>query len=292
MRNSNFVTRAICFLTFILTFSLCGHAQDEVDRVKIPSGDHFIYAKHYKANTEGHAPTLLLLHGFPGDFGDVLGLGEKLSGEGINVFTLTLSGISISEGVYGGSSPIDDLHHALDFFFTPSAIQSFNVDTSDFILGGWSFGGGLSMYIGAHDDRVSRIISIAGFNGDAFLTQCDEQEDFKKFMEAVFVSYKMRGIINFKPMSAIDDLRAHQDKFTPVAFADKLASKPMLLFGGTDDPEVSLTRHILPYYNAIRKKRGDIIFHVYQTGHRFHGYREALSLAIYDWVINNDSNDN
>ena len=272
------------FLVFLIT-SFSSRAQTSFDTIKIQSGDHVIYGQYYSGGDGQPRPSLLLLHGFPGGYHDVLDLGQVLSKDSINVFTLTLSGISISEGTYGDSSPIVDLRHALDYFFQPDVIKKYNIDTSDFIIGGWSFGGGLSLYMGAEDERVSRIISIAGFNGDAFLTKCAENEKFKNFMTAIFASYRLRGVIDFNPAQAIEDLEKHREKFSPVAFADKIAKKPLLLFGCTDDAEVNLTNHILPYYYAIKSNGGKIKFHVYQTSHRFVQHRSRLAADISDWIL-------
>lgn len=283
---------SLLFFSFCLLFNMFSienvMGQEGLDTIKIKSGDHMMYGINYSGGTEEKAPSLMLLHGFPGGYGDVLGVGEAISKSGINVFVLTLSGISISEGVYGGDSPLVDLENAIDFFFSPAQIEKYNIDTTDFIIGGWSFGGGLSLYKGAHDSRVKRIISIAGFNGDAFLTQCEKEPDFKKFMQTIFMSYTMRKIIDFKPMSAINDLEEYRDAFTPVAFAEKIAQKPLLLFGGTDDAEVRLTDHIMPYYRAVKSKGGKVKFHVYQTGHRFGGHRDQLHEDIINWIKQQD----
>ena len=260
-------------------------AQPAVDTIKIPVDDHIMYGIHYPGAGDKTKTSVLLLHGFPGAFDDVLSLGSALSQDSINVFTLTLSGVSISEGVYGDSSPIVDLRAALDYFFESENLLKYQIDPNDFIIGGWSFGGGLAMYAGANDERVSRIISIAGFNGDAFLNKCAENEDFKNFMLAIFASYKFRGMVDFIPKNLISDLERHRDKFSPVLFANKIAAKPLLLFGCTDDAEVNLTDHILPYYYAIRSKRAKVKFHVYQTGHRFGGHRDRLAQDVLDWLL-------
>ena len=278
-KRKNFI-----YLVTFLFLSLSVVASHAQDTIKILSGDHTIYGIHYNGQSTSPRPSLLLLHGFPGGYHDVLDLGQKLSDDSINVFTLTLSGIAISEGVYADSSPIVDLRHALDFFFKPENIKKYNIDPDDFMIGGWSFGGGLALYTGSHDDRISRIISIAGFNGDAFLRKCEESAKFKKFMTAIFTTYRLRGMVNFNPNELIEDLEAHREKFSPVDFADKIAAKPLLLFGCTDDAEVNLTDHILPYYYAIKSKGGHVKFHVYQTGHRFGGYRNQLAMDISQWI--------
>ena len=260
-------------------------AQVEPDTIKIYSGDHTIYGINYAGAGDQAKPSLLLLHGFPGGYHDVLGLGEVLAQDSINVFTLTLGGISISEGVYGDSSPVVDLRNAIDFFFQDDNIKKYQIDVNDFMIGGWSFGGGLALYMGAEDERISRIISIAGFNGDAFLNKCTSDEKFKNFMQAIFVTYRLRGIVNFDPKALIGDLERHRPKFSPAGFADKIAKKPLLLFGCTDDAEVNLTDHILPYYYAIRSNRGKVKFHVYQTGHRFGGHRDQLAEDVRAWIL-------
>ncbi len=95
------------------------------DTLKIKSGDHTIYGQYYRGNGQQPMPSLLLLHGFPGGYGDVLELGQNLSQDGINVFTLTLSGISISEGVYADSSPVIDVQHAVNHLLSPENISRY-----------------------------------------------------------------------------------------------------------------------------------------------------------------------
>ena len=254
------------------------------DTLKIQSGGHFIYGVHYDGGSNEPMPSLLLLHGFPGGYGDVLDLGKRLSKDSINVFTLTLSGISISEGFYGDSSPIVDLRHTIDHLLQPENVAKYRIDTTNFLIGGWSFGGALSMIVGAEDARIDRIISIAGFNGAAFLDRCAENEDFKNLMLTVFMSYKLRGMVNFNPLRAFDDLDKHRHRFDPVRNAKIISKKPLLLFAGTDDAEVGLVDHIMPYYRAIRANRGRVNFHVFQTGHRFGGFQDRIAAIASRWI--------
>ena len=60
---------------------------------------------------------------------------------------------------------------------------------------------------------------------------------------------------------------------------------PNVVIGCTDDREVNLIDHILPYYYAIRKKGGNVKFHVYQTGHRFGRHYDQLSDDIGEWML-------
>lgn len=272
---------------FALVVSFCSTmaAQAQVDTVKLPCGYDVMYGIHYASNQDEKAPTLLLLHGFPGGFDDVLGIGEAIASKGINVFTLTFRGVSISEGKYEGDSPIRDVYCALNYLFTSTAIERYNIDTSQIILGGWSFGGGISLYVGSHDDRVKQIISIAGFNGEAFLEHIAENPDYERMMKAMFLGHKFAGTVNFNPARAINDIQTHRDKLSPVSFADKIAKKPLLIFGATDDREVSVDRHIMPYYQAVQAAGGDAALFIYETTHRFGGFRDAMHDEIVRFIL-------
>lgn len=59
----------------------------------IDRGGILLKGKFYISEGEGNIATVILLHGFPGNETDVLGLGSELSQAGINVMTFNYSGI-------------------------------------------------------------------------------------------------------------------------------------------------------------------------------------------------------
>ena len=76
---------------------------------------HCLKGKFYKATGEGFFPALLLLPGFPGNETDVLGLGKRLAGKGINVMMINYSGTHQSRGLWGFNNVMSDISAANAF---------------------------------------------------------------------------------------------------------------------------------------------------------------------------------
>ncbi len=62
-----------------------------------------IDAKFYPANTT-LPPTVILLHGYPGNAGSPYGLAERINDEGINILVFNYEGSFDSEGVFSFES--------------------------------------------------------------------------------------------------------------------------------------------------------------------------------------------
>lgn len=272
--------RILCL--YMLTLS-GQQAFSQTDTIAIQVDSHVIYAQWYAAREIDEAPFLLLLHGFPGGFGDVLGIAQALS-DSVHVATLTLSGVPISEGVYQDSSPVVDIRAAMEHFMSEEFIRNYRIDPAKIYIGGWSFGGGLAMYMGAEDPRIKGIISVAGWNGRAFLKQIEEDERIKMMMLGVFVGYKMQGRARFDPSKALDYLVQNVHIFDPVANAARISQKPLLVVGGNRDIEVSIEEHIRPYVQAIEEASGDVTYLELDTDHRFYGQRKKLHEVIKEWM--------
>ena len=71
--------------------------------------------KFYVSEVKGTIPTVILLHGFPGNEQDVLGIGKTLSENGINVLTFNYSGTHQSEGEFNFENTQKDIEAAFEF---------------------------------------------------------------------------------------------------------------------------------------------------------------------------------
>ena len=75
-----------------------------------------IQGKFYSASgTAFSFPTILLLHGFPGNEEHVLGLGAELSLRGFNTLTFNYRGTYQSEGDFSLKNSLEDIQVAFDF---------------------------------------------------------------------------------------------------------------------------------------------------------------------------------
>jgi pimeloyl-ACP methyl ester carboxylesterase len=99
---------------------------------------------------EGPKPTLLLLHGLPGNERN-LDLAQAVRRTGWNVLTFTYRGAWGSEGIFSFQHAVADSKAALDFLRSERAASEFKVDPSRIVLAGHSMGGYMAAHTAAND---------------------------------------------------------------------------------------------------------------------------------------------
>ncbi|RLC34418.1 MAG: hypothetical protein DRH33_09350 [Candidatus Nealsonbacteria bacterium] len=137
--------------------------------IEFDSNNNKIQGKFYHADEgEPPFPTVLLLSGFPGNEYDVLGLGQKMVQQGINILTFNYRGIYKSEGIHSLQNTYEDIQAANKYLHQEEVICKFKVDTSKLILGGYSYGGGMALAYAAEYPGFKRIFAIAGTDHGEF----------------------------------------------------------------------------------------------------------------------------
>jgi uncharacterized protein len=107
-------------------------------------------ALFFTAAGEGPKPTLLLLHGLPGNERN-FDLAQAVRRAGWNVLTFTYRGAWGSEGSFSIQHAIEDAAAALAFLRTPEAFQRYGVDPRRIVLAGHSMGGMAALIAAARD---------------------------------------------------------------------------------------------------------------------------------------------
>lgn len=102
-------------------------------------------ALFFLAAGEGPKPTMLLLHGLPGNERN-LDVAQAVRRAGWNVLTLTYRGAWGSEGTFSLQNALADSAAALDFLRSPAAALSYGIDVRRIVIAGHSMGG----YMAAH----------------------------------------------------------------------------------------------------------------------------------------------
>jgi len=103
------------FFVILVVFTAKVFSQVQPVKVNLTSHGSILNAEIYHVSTYKPMPTIILLHGYPGGEGDPLGLGNKLSSLGINVFVFNYRGTWSSEGEFSFDSSIEDISTALNF---------------------------------------------------------------------------------------------------------------------------------------------------------------------------------
>ncbi len=113
------------FLAVVFCSMLLADAQSQpsapVD-VTIDRNGVLLKSKFYIAKGTGSFPTVILLHGFPGNEADVLGIGNKLSRAGINALTFNYGGTYQSQGKHSFENTQRDIRAAFEFIHKPENI--------------------------------------------------------------------------------------------------------------------------------------------------------------------------
>ncbi len=249
--------------------------------------------KFYISEGAGKFPTVILLHGFPGNKQDVLDIGKILSEAGINAVTFNYSGTHQSEGEFNFENTQQDIEAAFEFVRQSKNIRRFKIDTARIYLGGYSYGGGMAFTYAADHPEIKSVFSIAGNDHGAFMKEYNRNPEMKEKIDNMFDGLKIQtetvrfgpggtpkgiaelGIIESNPSL---DLRN---------CAPLLAQKDILLIGGWDDRNVSIEQIVLPLYRALKNENAQKVkITAFQDNHSFRNSREEVAHTIIEWIRN------
>lgn len=279
----------IFFLLFFQTDRVLSQIQPI--RVDLSSNGYKLNAQIFHSVSEKPIPTFILMHGFPGGEGDPLGLGKKLSALGINVFVFNFRGMWSSEGEFSFENSMEDVGSAIDFLKMSENINKYNIDTTNIVVGGWSFGGAMALTAAIYNPEIRRIISIAGADESVFgrkmLANQSFHDMFKKMLKE---TEHPNGPIKVNIESSVKFWLSNLDKYDQVKHAELIKDRDILLISGLNDVNVVLEEHILPLYRKLRKLDSENIeMLVLNTDHSFKKVREELAEKIYYWIQNGNT---
>ncbi|MEO7365902.1 MAG: alpha/beta fold hydrolase [Sphingomicrobium sp.] len=125
----------------------------------IPVGTGAMNAMMYTASGAGPHPTLLLLHGFPGNEQN-LDLAQAARRAGWNVLTQHYRGSWGSKGAFTFAGAAEDAHAALAFLKRPDNVARFRIDPARIAIAGHSMGGMMAADAAADDPSVAGLFLI------------------------------------------------------------------------------------------------------------------------------------
>src|SRR4051794_25758862 len=132
-------------------------------QVLIPSHGMGMNALFYLAGGAGLHPTMVLLHGFPGNEQN-LDLAQAIRRAGWNVLTLHYRGAWGSPGIFSIAHVLEDADAAVSFVRSPEVSAKFGIDTHRIVLAGHSMGGFASAFHARTDHRLLGVVLIDAWN--------------------------------------------------------------------------------------------------------------------------------
>lgn len=252
----------------------------DLAEVSFESGGDRLNGHIYLANGAGPHPTVILLHGFPGNEKN-LDLAQALRRDGFNVLFFHYRGAWGSEGVYSFTHLIEDVGAAASFLRTKAA--DYRVDPAKLITIGHSMGGFASLQGASRDPAIACAAAIAPANLGARVFAFDQSPEFEAGFRAYADSLQM--LAGFDGERGAAEIRANAEAFELHNLTPGLAGKQVLIVGADKDASVSLDNVIKPLIAAYEadpalKTTGVIL----PGDHSFSWTREALINTVADWA--------
>jgi pimeloyl-ACP methyl ester carboxylesterase len=117
----------------------------------------------YLAAGQHMHPTVILLHGFPGNEQN-LDLAQSIRRVGWNVLYFHYRGAWGSAGDFSFSNAMQDTLAAIKFLRVPNNYVGYRVDTSRIVLVGHSMGGFMAAYAASQDPKIRGVVLISPWN--------------------------------------------------------------------------------------------------------------------------------
>ena len=227
--------------------------------------------------------TVLLVPGWGGGPEEVLGMADFLSSNRVPAVVLTPRGWHASEGRATFAGSLEDIAEAVDWIRSSGHP---GLSSQGVVLGGHSWGGGISLVYAARDSTIRRVFSVAGTDHALLIRQVLADPDYGGWIRSLLRSTQAPdGPIRFSVEYTLGELERGQDLYGLLDKAALLADRHILLIGGWEDTSVKVEETILPLYRALREAGAeDVTFRVYHAEHGFGSVREDLHGDLLAWL--------
>ncbi|KDA03167.1 alpha/beta hydrolase family protein [Hyphomonas oceanitis] len=231
----------------------------------------------YLADGPGPHPTVVLLHGFPGNERN-LDLAQDLRSDGFNVLFFHYRGAWGSEGTYSFTHVIEDVAAATDYLRANA--EKLRTDPDKLILVGHSMGGFAALEAAARDETIACVAGIAPANmGPLADAPAERTGGFAAYADT------MQMLAGLTGANAIAEVKANREAFDTRLLAPKLAGKSVLIIGGDQDTSVPVDSVIEPLVAAYEAEQGIDLTAVLLSGdHSFSWSRQELIDEVIEWA--------
>ncbi len=248
----------------------------------IPVADVKLTGFILKANGKGPHPTMVLVHGLPGNEKN-LDLAQSMRRAGFNVLFFHYRGSWGSEGDYSFLTLHEDILAALKFLRKNA--DQYQVDTSHLSLMGHSFGGYAVLRAGSMDKNLSCVVGISAANPALIArsprVNSTETTNIGKYIDQLIM------LRNFPGSQAIFELVEHAREMDTRNYGDKLKDKKILLIVGEQDKTVppAVQQANMEQYQKV--KRLSVTAKMIPGDHAFSISRIRLQHEVVGWMKEN-----
>jgi pimeloyl-ACP methyl ester carboxylesterase len=238
-------------------------------------------ALFFLAAGEGPKPTLLLLHGLPGNERN-LDLAQAVRRAGWNVLTFTYRGAWGSQGRFSIGGAIADTHAAMAFLRTPEAVRAYGIDPKRIVVGGHSMGGFAAALGGAIDREAAGIVLLDAWDiGETARRMREGGAKGRAAFEAGLddLGHALNGAT---ARSLAAEVERRGRSWHIGADADGMARKPVLIVSASEGNAAESRRLAA----ELRRRPGARVTEVeLESDHAFADKRVALAETVVGWLL-------
>jgi pimeloyl-ACP methyl ester carboxylesterase len=250
-------------------------------QVLVPSHGMGMNALFYLAAGTGPHPTMVLLHGFPGNEQN-LDLAQAIRRAGWNVLTLHYRGAWGSPGIFSIGHVLEDADAAITFVRRPDIVEKFGIDTRRIVLGGHSMGGFASAAHARSDERLLGVVLVDAWNvgatGQVFARANGAARAALVAKEFDDLGNSLHGAT---AESTAEEIMAHRTDWDFESWAKDLTRPPLLVIGASKafgDENRRLAE-------AVTRAGGRVTAVTLPSDHNFQDHRIALAAEVVNWLM-------
>jgi pimeloyl-ACP methyl ester carboxylesterase len=184
----------------------------------IPSGGSLISGLIYKPNGTQKHPTLLLLHGYPGNERN-LDLAQVVRSHGWNVIYFNYRGSWGSQGQFSFTNCVEDVKNVVAF--CKMHADSLRIDTSNIVLFGHSMGGWICLKALSQLPGIKKGFALSTWNIGGDLKDIKTEEQMIQRAKTGGEYFVLNSSIKDIFLPVFNDRAYYDLKNDAVAFADK-----------------------------------------------------------------------
>lgn len=228
----------------------------------------------------GPKPTMVLLHGLPGNEQN-LDLAQAVRRAGWNVLTLHYRGSWGSPGRFTLAGAGEDVDAALAFLRQPDTVAQYGIDTQRIVIAGHSLGGFLAArYAAAHDD-VAGVVLLDPWNVGATGKNVAAHPETRQDAIADLGDDFGNSLAGTDAARLMAEVERHAQDWDLLDAAPALAGKPVLIVAA----EHGNAAQVAPLVAALKARRGAQVQAVtLPSDHAFADKRIGLAAVTVDWL--------
>ena len=235
----------------------------------------------YTAAGDQPHPTMLFLHGFPGNETNI-DLLQVVRRAGWNAMRINYRGSWGSQGKFSFANARADGEAAVAWLLDPANIAKYHIDPKRIIVAGHSMGGFMAASAAAADPRVAGTVMIDAWNiaGDAARITDDQSRK-----AAVENMRPDTAPLATTPEALVDEIVRDTAKLNLETLAAKISDRPVLMIGAEYANAPKVRKQAAAAKAAGAKALTEAY---YPTDHSFSDSRIALEAEVLRWLARFD----